>query len=265
VGWNGTDRRAELEKRVAAFLEKAGKEAKEITSWTNPDNRYDEAVAAFVKSAFTSDALLSAVRQFAELVAPYGAANGLAQCVLRLCSPGIPDTYQGAELWNQSLVDPDNRRLVEYGGRRDALATIRGRSHEALSLARELLSSFADGRIKLYVTHASLITRKAHRDLFLRGDYEALPGSEHVVAFTRGFEASRIVCAVVRHSLIKTKGERPFAIGDVWGDETLSVPYPGRYRNAFTGAIVDLTGDARLAEIFADLPVALLARESDAG
>jgi glycogen operon protein len=265
VGWNGTDRRAELEKRVAAFLEKAGKEAKEITSWTNPDNRYDEAVAAFVKSAFTSDALLSAVRQFAELVAPYGAANGLAQCVLRLCSPGIPDTYQGAELWNQSLVDPDNRRLVEYGGRRDALATIRGRSHEALSLARELLSSFADGRIKLYVTHASLITRKAHRDLFLRGDYEALPGSEHVVAFTRGFEASRIVCAVVRHSLIKTKGERPFAIGDVWGDETLSVPYPGRYRNAFTGAIVDLTGDARLAEIFADLPVALLARENDAG
>jgi (1->4)-alpha-D-glucan 1-alpha-D-glucosylmutase len=263
VGWKGKDGRAEFAGRLAGFLEKAGKEAKEVTSWTNPDSRYDEAVATFVESALANDALVCAVCEFAEIIAPYGAANGLAQCLLRLCSPGVPDTYQGAELWNQSLVDPDNRRPVEYRGHRDALATIRGRKDEPLELARELLSRFADGRIKLYVTHIALLTRRAHRDLFLRGDYEALPCGEHVVAFTRGFETSRIVCCVARHSLIKTKGERPFAVGDVWGDESLAVPYPGRYRNAFTGATLDLTGDARLAEIFADLPVALLVRESD--
>jgi (1->4)-alpha-D-glucan 1-alpha-D-glucosylmutase len=258
VGWDGKDKRAQFEKRLARFLEKAGKEAKEVTSWTNPDSRYDEAVASFVKSALSNDALMSSVRQFAELIAPYGAANGLAQCVLRLCSPGVPDTYQGAELWNQTLVDPDNRRPVDYGVRRDALATIRGRSHEPSSLSKELLSTFADGRIKLYVTHVCLTMRKAKRDLFLRGDYEALPAGEHVVAFTRGFEASRIVCLVARHSLIKTKGERPFAVGDVWNGERLAIPYPGMYRNAFTGATVEVNGETRLSEVFADLPVALL-------
>ena len=264
VGWKGKEGRPEFEKRLALYLEKAGKEAKEVTSWTNPDSRYDEAVGDFVKRALSSDTLMGAVERFATLVAPYGAANGLGECVLRFCSPGVPDTYQGTELWNQSLVDPDNRRPVEYGRRRDALATIRGRSAEPLALSKELLASFEDGRVKLYVTHIALLARKAQRELFLRGDYEAIPGGRHVVAFTRGFEASRLVCCVSRHSYLKTKGERPFATGDVWADETLAVPYPGTYRNLFTGETHSITGDVALRELLAHFPVALLLREDGA-
>ncbi|HVW30264.1 MAG TPA: glycogen debranching protein GlgX [Polyangiaceae bacterium] len=263
VGWNGKDRRADFEKRLVAYLEKAGKEAKEITSWTNPDSKYDEAVAAFVKGALGSDALMEAVHGFTKLIAPYGATNGLSQCTLRLTCPGVPDTYQGAELWNQSLVDPDNRRPVDYGRRRDALSTIRGRSGDPLSLARELLASFEDGRVKLYVTHVALLARKKHRDLFLRGDYEAIPAGRHVVAFTRAFESCRLVCCVQRHSYVKTKGERPFALGDAWGDEALALPYPGRYKNLFTGAVLAASGDILLRDVFADFPVALFIREGD--
>ncbi|HEX4334908.1 MAG TPA: glycogen debranching protein GlgX [Polyangiaceae bacterium] len=264
VGWNGKDGRADFEKRLVQYLEKAGKEAKEVTSWTNPDSRYDAAVVDFVKGALASDALMDAVRRFVTVIGPHGASNGLAACTLKLCSPGVPDTYQGAELWNQSLVDPDNRRPVEYGRRRDALATLRGRSNEPLSLARELLSSFEDGRVKLWVTHSALLARKANRDLFLRGDYEALPAGRHAVAFTRGYEASRLVCAVTRHPYVKTKGERPFAVGATWGDETLALPYPGVYRNVFTGATLTVSGDVALRELFTELPVALLLREGDA-
>jgi (1->4)-alpha-D-glucan 1-alpha-D-glucosylmutase len=263
VGWNGEDGRTEFEQRLVGYLEKAGKEAKEVTSWTNPDTRYDAAVSSFVKAALGSDTLMGAVRSFTKLIAPYGATNSLSQCTLRLCCPGIPDTYQGAELWNQSLVDPDNRRPVDYSHRRSVLAHIRERSGEPLSLARELLETHEDGRVKLYVTHVALHARKNHRDLFLRGDYEAIPAGHHVVAFTRGFEASRMVCAVQRHSYIKTKGERPFALGDVWGDEPLAVPYPGKYRNLFTGALVVVSGDLLLREVFADFPVALFVREGD--
>jgi (1->4)-alpha-D-glucan 1-alpha-D-glucosylmutase len=152
---------------------------------------------------------------------------------------------------------------VDYGRRRDALATIGGRGNEPLSLARELLASFEDGRVKLYVTHVVLQARKKNRDLFLRGDYEAIPAGRHVVAFTRGFEASRLVCCVQRHSYVKTKGERPFALGEVWGDETLVLPYPGKYRNLFTGAVFAISGDVALSEVFADFPVALFVREGD--
>jgi (1->4)-alpha-D-glucan 1-alpha-D-glucosylmutase len=263
MGWNGKEGRADFEKRLVLFLEKAGKEAKEVTSWTNPDSRYDAAVAEFVKSVLANDALVDALRQFSELIGPYGATNALGQCTLRLCSPGVPDTYQGAELWNQSLVDPDNRRPVEYGRRRDALATIRGRSGQPLELARELLATFGDGRVKLYVTHACLLARRAQRELFLRGDYEAVPSGEHVVAFTRGFESNRLVCAVQRHSYLKTGGRKPFALGEAWSDEALPLPYPGRYRDVFTGRSLDVSGELRLCDVFADFPVALLLRDPD--
>jgi (1->4)-alpha-D-glucan 1-alpha-D-glucosylmutase len=261
VGWDGKRDRDAFVERLVAFLEKAGKEAKEVTSWTNPDSRYDELSAVFVRRIFESDALVDAIRRFAELIAPYGAANGLATTVLRLCSPGVPDTYQGAELWNQSLVDPDNRRPVDFGRRRDTLATIRGRLGEPLPLAKELVGAFADGRVKLFTLHVGLMARRADRDLFLRGDYDALPGGQHVVAFTRGFEERRFICAVPRHSFLKTRGALPFAVGDVWADEALEVPHAGRYKNLFTGAEHEISGNVALRELFSDFPVALLVRE----
>ncbi|MDP3215105.1 MAG: malto-oligosyltrehalose synthase [Deltaproteobacteria bacterium] len=263
VGWDGREGRAAFAARVAEFILKASKEAKVETSWVNPNAAYDEALRGYVAQALADDAFVDDVRDLCATVDPYGAANGLAQTLLRLCCPGVPDTYQGAELWNQSLVDPDNRRPVDFAARRRELSRIRAGIGDRAALARALRDRYADGAIKLYVTHAALEARRAHRELFLRGDYEAVVGSDHVVAFTRGFGAERLFCCTARFSLRRTRAERPWAIGDAWGEEKLGLPYAGTYRNVLTGAVLRARGRLRLAEVFADLPVALLLRDPD--
>jgi isoamylase len=260
-GWDGQAGRAEFADRLAAFAAKAAKEAKLRTSWTNPDPAYDEALAAFVQGLLGDDDFVADVRAFCELIAPAGASNGLAQALLRYCAPGVADTYQGSELWNQSLVDPDNRRPVEFGRRREMLGEIVRRKGEPRALAADLLGRYADGAVKLYVTHVALTARRERRDLFLRGDYEALPGDEHTVAFTRAYGAARLVCCVPRLPRDLTHGQQPFALGDAWGARTLALPYAGRYRNAFTGAVLEGRSELSLADVFADFPVALLLLE----
>ena len=110
----------------------------------------------------------------------------------------------------------------------------------------------------------ALSERKARPDLFLRGDYDALAASDNVVAFTRMFADQRLICCVPRLSYSLTRGEQPFALGTAWRDVKLRVPYAGSYRNALTGAVLNVKVSLRLADVFADLPVALLFRESEA-
>ncbi len=114
------------------------------------------------------------------------------------------------------------------------------------------------------MTHLALTARKEHPELFLRGDYTALPGGDNVIAFTRGFEAERLVCVVPRLVHTLTRGEKPWALGDAWGDRTLEVRHGGRYVNVFTGAKLALGAEVRLAEVFADFPLALLLKEDGA-
>jgi (1->4)-alpha-D-glucan 1-alpha-D-glucosylmutase len=261
-GWDGRSGRAELTERLCMFLAKASKEAKQQTSWTNPNPAYDAAVDAFVRKMLENDRFMDEMRKLCELVAPHGAANGLGLTLLRSCSPGIPDLYQGAELWNQTLVDPDNRRPVDYDWRREALAAlIAERVREPAALARKLLESYADGRIKLLVTHAALLARRRSPELFLQGSYEALPAGDHVVAFTRATARERLVCAVTRLSCKKTEGGEGFVVGEAWGDERLRVPHPGRYRDALTNRELELGLETKLSDVFRDLPVALLVQE----
>jgi glycogen operon protein len=248
--------------RVREFMRKASKEAKQQTSWTSPNAAYDVATDAFVEAMLSNDAFINEVRKLSDLIAPYGAANGLALRLLEHCSPGVPDTYQGSELWNQNLVDPDNRRPVDFERRRVALAgLIDARGRDARSLARSLLHNYADGHIKLYVTHVALDARRRAPELFRRGDYQALLAGEHVVAFTRAFETQRIICAAARLSYKKTLGHTPFAIGSVWGEERLRVAHAGRYRDLLTGRVLDVGLDTRLEELFLELPLALLVQE----
>jgi (1->4)-alpha-D-glucan 1-alpha-D-glucosylmutase len=174
----------------------------------------------------------------------------------------VPDTYQGSELWNQNLVDPDNRGPVDFERRRAALATlIAERGRDPRPLARTLLDNYTDGHIKLYVTHVALAARRWAPELFCRGDYEALLGGHHVVAFTRAAGAQRLICAAARLSYQKTGGQRPFAVGSVWGDERLRVPHAGRYRELLTHRVLDVGLDTKLSEVFLELPVALLLQE----
>jgi glycogen operon protein len=260
-GWDGHEGREDFIARLQEYALKTAREAKTRTSWLNPDTEYEAAVTSFVERAFADPAFVESAHAFCSRVSPYGASNALAQCLLRFCSPGVPDTYQGTELWHQSFVDPDNRRAVDFEARKRRLGAIRERLNERGKLARELLDRYTDGDIKLFVTHLALDARKQHPELFLRGDYAALPGGAHVVAFTRGFEAERLVCIVPRLVFTLTHGERPWAVGDVWGASTLDVRHSGRYVNVFTGARVKLAGSLRLAEVFAEFPLALLLRE----
>jgi (1->4)-alpha-D-glucan 1-alpha-D-glucosylmutase len=247
---------------MAVFLHKASREAKQETSWTSPNPEYDGAVEAFVVGVMRNDSFMEEMSRLCGAVAPHGASNGLALALLRSCSPGIPDTYQGSELWNQSLVDPDNRRPVDFEARRQALsALIRQRSEGAALLCRQLLENYASGEIKLYVTHTALMARRRLPELFLRGDYEPLPGNDHVVAFTRSFASARLVCAVTRLSYGKMGGRPAFATDSVWQDEQLRIPHAGLYRNLLTDQQLNVGRELRLADVFRDLPVALLWQE----
>ncbi|HVR18681.1 MAG TPA: malto-oligosyltrehalose synthase, partial [Polyangiaceae bacterium] len=259
-GWDGRRDGNAFVERLQAYMLKASREAKQRTSWLAPDTEFEGRVRAFVQGLFESEAFVEDARRFMELIAPYGASNALAACVVRHASPGVPDTYQGAELWHQSLVDPDNRGPVDYVLRRRLLAEIRARMDERPKLVHELLERFEDGRIKLYVTHRALLARRTDPELFLRGDYEPFDAGEHAVAFTRSFEGSRLLCVVPRLPYRMTGGAPSWPLGEVWKDARLEVRHAGIYENVFTGAALDLNGSVPLAEVFREFPVALLIR-----
>jgi len=262
-GWDGKIARDTFITRHVEYLRKSSKEAKQQTSWTSPNEAYDRAVERFTSNVLNDAAFIENVGNFCRRIDPYGAANGLAQTLLRAASPGIPDTYQGSEFWNQDLVDPDNRRPVDFAVRFKSLEDLEERSRSNReSLCRDLLQSFTDGRLKQYVLWCALGARRKDPGLFLRGDYEGLPSSEFVVAFTRATTSSRLICAVARYSLRKTDESAAFAIGAIWGGETLRVPYPGLYRDALTNRLFRIEKSIPLAELFELLPLSLLISEA---
>ncbi|MBA3451381.1 MAG: hypothetical protein H0T18_09235 [Chloroflexia bacterium] len=261
--------------RIEAFMIKAAREAQTHTGWVNPDAGYEDALRGFVRAALDSarpNPFLEDVATLRDLVAHIGAINALAQLLLKLASPGVPDIYQGTELWNQRLVDPDNRRPVDYPSRARLLKALH-RRRPSRALARELLETKADGRIKLYLTARALAFRNAHPTLFAGGDYHPLAvegaAAEHVAAFARRHEDDEIIVAVPRLVAGLTGKKLVDPIGpEVWGDSRLIVPGvdPGsRYRDVFSGLTMEASaGDGGatlpLATVFAELPFALLER-----
>lgn len=239
--------------RVAEYMKKATKEAKQKTSWLHPDEAYEAAVDRFVREMLVQPTFVAQVRALVRQIAPYGAVNGLAQLCLKLASPGVPDTYQGSELWNFALVDPDNRRPVDYALRRGMLEGL-----EAVEPG-ELLANYVDGRIKLRLTQVGLRHRRERPALYLEGSYEPISGGRHVVALRRRLGAEQLVCVVPRLGYSLTRG-RGWPVGEAWGEQRLAL-----------GEAVDLvdlvTGrrhhgaELPLAEVFAELPFALLHRD----
>lgn len=255
-GWDGQSGRPDFIARMTAYMQKVAKEAKQETSWTTPDPAYDDAIARFVRGALDDDGVVSAVACLCGRLGTHAATNSLARTLLRLCSPGVPDTYQGSELWNQSLVDPDNRRTVDYDRRVALLARISA-APDRLSLIDQLLENWHDGALKLFVTHEALQLRRRMRDLFLRGEYGALPAGEHALAFTRTLGRNIVLVCVPRLSYKLTRGSRAWPIGDVWGDRDLIVP-AGTYRDVFTHRQLLSRGRLPMAECFESFPLALL-------
>jgi (1->4)-alpha-D-glucan 1-alpha-D-glucosylmutase len=158
------------------------------------------------------------------------------------------------------LVDPDNLSPVDYERRRALLDEIQ-QSRDRQALIARLLEHWPDGALKLFVTHVALTTRSERREVFVHGDHAPLPAGEHLIAFIRTTAQSSVIVCVPRFPLRLTRGERPWPIADVWGDQTLLVP-AGRYTDAFTLREFQTHGTLRLRELFSTFPLALLTLSS---
>jgi (1->4)-alpha-D-glucan 1-alpha-D-glucosylmutase len=235
------------EERLARYLEKASREAKIATSWTEPDKDFDAAVAAWPRAVLGDAALREDVGQFVAGVEPAGWSNSLGQKLVQLAMPGVPDIYQGTELWDLSLVDPDNRRPVDFAARRDLLALI----------DEGWLPDVDDsGAAKLLVVARTLRLRRDRPELFTgyRARHAVGPAAKHALTFERG--GGHLVAVATRFPVTLRRNGG-------WPGTSLSVPPgPGSWTDALTGQQVKLGpgGAADLAELLARYPVALLVR-----
>ena len=249
--------------RIQEYMTKAIKEAKVNSSWIQPNEGWDEAtrkfIAALLKRGRAANPFVKTFAPLAERIARLGMVNSLAQTVLKLTVPGVPDIYQGCELWDYSLVDPDNRRPVDYARHRETLAALEGAD------PRTLLASWPDGRVKLFVVRSLLHYRREHPALFAAGSYRALTvtgkHADSVVAFVREHGGASLLVVVPR--LSARVGNLP--VGEAWGNTALALEDGGTaapWRDLFTGRAVnlDLAGSVPVSETLADFPCAVLAR-----
>ena len=257
--------------RVAAYMLKAVKEGKENTSWVDSNTGYEEALKSFIESVLADGKFLDRFQPFQKKVSFFGRINSLSQTLLKLTSPGVPDIYQGCELWDFSLVDPDNRRPVDYGMRRQLLTRIQKEASDGACLAAlcaRVLSETEVGEAKLFTAFQTLTYRNGHRAMFDEGDYLPLSASgakaNHVCAFARRLEDQEIIVAVPRLLATLTEGRGEFPLNTAWGDTLLTsrvLSPSGRYRNLFTGQEIACANSAvTCAEVFSVFPVALLER-----
>ncbi|MGI8685516.1 MAG: malto-oligosyltrehalose synthase [Acidimicrobiales bacterium] len=236
--------------RAAAYMEKAAKEAKAHTSWIDPDPDYDAALRTFVEGVTGDEAFQADLAAFVEPLVEPGRVTSLAQTLVKLTAPGVPDTYQGSEVWDLSLVDPDNRRPVDYAARRRLLGELAGLD------AAAVWSRADDGLPKLHVVREALHLRRRRPEAFGAGStYTPLAArgaeADHVVAFARGGQVATVVPRLV------------IGLGSDWGDTTVELP-AGDWRNLLNGDHVG-GGPVSVAGLLATFPVALLERAGDPG
>lgn len=262
--------------RIRAYMLKAAREAKVHTSWINPNPDYEEALTRFVDGLLEpreTDIFLDSFLPFQRKVARLGMVNSLAQCLLKLTSPGAPDVYQGNELWDFSLVDPDNRRRIDYAHRQALLHQLQSWNHaprEALDgHIAGLLENLEDGRAKLYLTWRVLNYRRRYPALFEQGDYRALeaegPQAERIVGFARQHEGALTVTAVPR-LIAGLVPEGACPVGAVWQHTWLRAPGDGPLRLYDVLTRREIVSHARdgehwlgVQDLFATFPVAFLA------
>jgi (1->4)-alpha-D-glucan 1-alpha-D-glucosylmutase len=264
----------ELTARVRTYMRKALREAKLHSSWINPSQAYEGAVDRFVVTSLKpspDNGFLREVSALVERIKAAGMWNALSRTLLKIASPGVPDFYQGSELWDFSLVDPDNRRPVDYALRRETLERLKEvEARGAGPLVEHLLAEPADGAIKLYITSRALNYRKANGAFFSKAPYTPLRAAgnlqNHVVAFARALGGRTAIAAASRFFL-SLPGDKDHPTGAAtWGDSNLILPRyvtPCAYRDVFTRTTlraVRRNGKKflPLAEVFACLPVCLL-------
>lgn len=234
------------ERRMQDYMEKACREAKQYTSWTKSDESFEGKLREYISALYQNEAFCRAVDQFVSRVSPGGYYNSLSQCLLKMTAPGVPDVYQGCELWNFSLVDPDNRRDVDYDIRSTYLNEM-----ENLTVP-EITSRMEEGLPKMWLIYKALQVRRDYADAFSADSiYEPAFSSgvhaNHVIAYIRN---QTVAVVATRFNLSRPKG---------WLDTALTLP-EGQWLNVFTG-VQYRGGELYLEELSSVFPVALLVRE----
>jgi len=250
--------------QLTAYMVKALREAKVNSSWLAPNVPYEEAVTHFVTAVLQNKRFLDDFLPFQKQIARYGVYNSLAQTLLKTTCPGIPDFYQGSELWNLSMVDPDNRRPVDFQLLQRLLAEI---SSIKSSQAKTFLENYETGKAKLYVIFKALEVRRRLKGLFEEGTYLPLKVEgelgKHLFAFARSKDASFAVVVVPRFVVSLLEPSLSWSEVD-WKDTSLTLPAqaPASYIEMFTGSHLHLhstSGSLLISEVLSDFPVALIA------
>lgn len=236
--------------RVQAYMLKAVREAKQQTTWVANNQEFEGALNRFIEQTLSHDPFLRELRQFVDRVKDAGRVNSLAQTLLKNTAPGVPDLYQGTELWDLSLVDPDNRRPVDYVLRRRLLDELNAMSGD--NIAAQIMERADEGLPKMWTIYQALRLRQDRKEWFgAEAAYTPLTVDgtkrEHVIAYLRGDN----VATVVPRLMVKLLG--------TWRDTTVSLP-KGRWRNRLTGTVLD-GGKVAIRGLLKEFPVALLVRE----
>ncbi|HEV2420595.1 MAG TPA: malto-oligosyltrehalose synthase [Candidatus Acidoferrales bacterium] len=271
--FKNVDRKA-LQSRLEEFFVKAAKEAKTETNWLSPNEAHESALRHFVASilaASSTDLFISDFLRLLREIARFGACNSCSQLVIKTMAPGVPDFYQGSELWNRCLIDPDNRQPVDFRSRIAVLENVKsqGANPPAKCIA-ELLKEWTGGHLKLFLTTRLLNFRRSHPDLFSTGSYQALSVKgdyrRSVFAFARHWEDKSLMVVVPR--LLKSVPARTgsFPLGQVWGTTALEISetLPRLWTNVLTNEEIDLAelqdrGTLPVSHLFELLPLAVLA------
>jgi len=259
-----------FQERLRAYLIKAAREAKTFTSWLEPNRPYEEALLQFAQEILAKtdrNAFFEDFLDFQKKIAFFGSLNSLGQTLIKITAPGIPDFYQGTELWDLSLVDPDNRRPVDFQKRKMYLNELwQGEALSKTHTLAELLEFWRDGRVKLYLTQKATRFRGENTNIFQNGEYLPVQVSpdmrEHIFAFCRCCGKEWTLTMVPRLT-IKLVSAGEFPLGPVWGQSRLILPpnAPRNWNNILTGEEMDMPEGKGLAvsEVLRTFPVALMA------
>ena len=265
--------RQEFTGRIERYMEKAVHEAKVNLSWLNPNPEYVDALKQFVRRILSPvrrgkpNQFYESLEKFMPAVKYFGAVNSLTQTLLKLTCPGVPDVYQGQEMFDFSLVDPDNRRPVDFNLRQELLDSLNEEENADGNFFSTLLRDYEDGRIKLWLTEKLLNLRREHHELFRRGNYIPLAAQgskeENVIAFAMSYGGKFVIAAAPRFAYSLMRGAEVPPIGHAWNNTSLRIdvmPGNSALRNFFTGERMPVRNGATVlcSDLFAHLPFALL-------
>jgi (1->4)-alpha-D-glucan 1-alpha-D-glucosylmutase len=254
--------------RIKAYAVKSVREAKVHTAWLQADEDYENAYLSFITKVLEREQdniFLKDLRGFQRKVARFGIFNGLSQTILKMTSPGVPDFYQGAELWDLNLVDPDNRRPIDFEKRMAWLRDIRSRAGSDTSqLVEELMATKEDGRVKLFLIYKALQVRRELSALFRQGHYIPLKTSgkfrNHIITFARRRDDEWAVVVASRFLTGLLREEESWPSEGIWQDTFLVLPdnAPLVWTDRITDRVIDGDGVISIGKILTHLPVSLL-------